>query len=75
MPEFLGHQHHLPGGCEDRLIALLLPEVDIKRPVGRFATDDSGHHLVVLGFHGVLVCIYQAITRQLVILRGPRARD
>jgi hypothetical protein len=52
MPELFGHQHHVPGGGEDRLIALLLPEVDIKRPVGRFAPDDSGYHLAVLGFHG-----------------------
>jgi len=41
MLELFSHQNHIPSRPEDGLVALFLPEVDIKLPVGEFAPNDT----------------------------------
>jgi hypothetical protein len=42
MLDFLGRLHHFPGRAEDRFVALRLPELDVKGPVGETAFDKPG---------------------------------
>jgi hypothetical protein len=52
--DLFGGTNHFPDGGKNCFITLLLPEIDIKLPVGGFASDDAGREFtcLVLGLIG-----------------------
>lgn len=53
MLDLFGNANHFPDSGKNCFIALLLPEIDIKLPVGGLASDDPGLPRLVLALLAV----------------------